>query len=171
MKKVNASTAEKNAYLWHRAPGTILDLPPFLNNSIIFPLPYDVPKESTNIFITTKNPSTVYIGCNEKYGRKQNPNYGWSKKRLEEMGFEKETRGEIKINHPVYGTTSLNLFRRSLNEEELIFEFNVADTEESQIVLFVDEGNYYTVFHSENSMFSYQFIVTFIHILIIIIKL
>ena len=145
--KISACTAEKGARIWTHLRDDIKDtihyLPPFLERkAIVFRLPYDMPKASSNLFIKTKYPANVYICYYEKHSKTLS-NSGWSKETLDKMGFKRESRGEVKIDHHIHKLIPLITFRKVLDEQEFVFK--EMESEKTQVLLMIEEGNHIVI--------------------------
>ena len=139
-----ASKAEMDTKIWIGNDAKIHSLPPSLSESIVFLLPYELSKSSSNLSISVKYPSIIYIGYAPNEVR--NYSYGWTKRSFSKMGFEEVKRernnsNDVKIKHHLYGICSFTLFRKSLDGENLEYELQEADTLNANVVIFVVEGN------------------------------
>ena len=136
--------AEINTKIWSGKDAKLHFLPPLLSNSIVFLLPYELSKSSTNFLISVNEPSIVYIGYSHR--EIKNSSYGWKKDSFSKMGFEevrKELKGSnaVQIQHDRYDRCSLTLFRKTLDAQNLKYQLQAADTIYTSVVIFVVQGN------------------------------
>lgn len=136
--RIKGIKAERGRPIWRNHKAVITELPKCLDQAVLFSLPYDLKRNDSDLIITIRKPSTIYIATisSESDGEtKTRSRKGWSTAFLENIGFtylgnEKVITdywiGRSYCSLSLYkkdGTTGINLPR--------------AGTEESLVALFV----------------------------------
>ena len=130
--------------IWLNCSKQITKLPKMLNESVLFQLPYNMQQIESDIKITVKEPSTVYLARpTQDSDSKSRSKRGWYTDYLKSQGFtsveDQKVETDLRLHNTV--TCSLSLYMKTL-AKGAIFAFAATKTEESVVAIFVKKGNH-----------------------------
>ena len=147
--RYNGVKAVEGKEIWLNSTKKITKLPDILNNSVLYPLPYFMRKDESDLKIIVKKPSTVYIA---RIPDKQDSNTtsrsrrGWKSSDLNNWGFKFIKNEEVLTDLRLHdtGSSSLSLYKKSISVKDKkgnLLTFSTTETEESLVAIFVKKGN------------------------------